>query len=70
MYHLPHNYRSHAGILNLATSVLDILKNFFPDSFDDLGDDKGMMLGPKPVILQTSGIELVNNFHIIWLYAI
>ncbi|XP_052678699.1 uncharacterized protein LOC128159600 isoform X3 [Crassostrea angulata] len=62
LYHLPHNYRSHAGILNLATSVLDILKYFFPDSFDDLGDDKGMMIGPKPVILRTSRKE---NLHLL-----
>ncbi|XP_056000419.1 uncharacterized protein LOC125653487 isoform X3 [Ostrea edulis] len=51
IHHLPHNYRSHAGILNLASSVLELVKEFFPESYDHLEKDSGMLDGPKPVIV-------------------
>ncbi|CAC5380295.1 TPR and ankyrin repeat-containing protein 1 [Mytilus coruscus] len=53
IYELPHNYRSHSGITALATSVLDILKDLFPDSFDSLPNDQCLFEGPKPVLLET-----------------
>ncbi|XP_063425387.1 TPR and ankyrin repeat-containing protein 1-like [Mytilus trossulus] len=53
IYELPHNYRSHSGITALATSVLDILKDLFPDSFDSLPSDQCLFKGPKPVLLET-----------------
>ncbi|XP_052085613.1 uncharacterized protein LOC127723124 [Mytilus californianus] len=53
IYELPHNYRSHSGITALATSVLDILKDLFPDSFDSLPNDQCLFKGPKPVLLET-----------------
>ncbi|XP_062596605.1 TPR and ankyrin repeat-containing protein 1-like [Saccostrea cucullata] len=54
LFHLTHNYRSHAGILNLASGILEILKEFFPESYDHLERDVGMIDGPKPVILKQS----------------
>ena len=52
LHHLLYNYRSHAGILQLASSVIDLLHRFFPASFDDnLPRDQGMFDGPKPVLL-------------------
>ncbi|XP_013405370.1 TPR and ankyrin repeat-containing protein 1 [Lingula anatina] len=53
VYQLTHNYRSHAGILDLASSVIDLLVKFFPESFDRLERDQGLFLGPKPVLLQS-----------------
>ncbi|OPL33891.1 hypothetical protein AM593_06298, partial [Mytilus galloprovincialis] len=53
IYELPHNYRSHSGITALATSVLDVLKDLFPDSFDSLPSDQCLFKGPKPVLLET-----------------
>ncbi|CAC5364350.1 unnamed protein product [Mytilus coruscus] len=53
IYELPHNYRSHSGITALATSVLDVLKDLFPDSFDSLPNDQCLFKGPKPVLLET-----------------
>ncbi|CAG2203732.1 TPR and ankyrin repeat-containing protein 1 [Mytilus edulis] len=53
IYELPHNYRSHSGITALATSVLDILKDLFPDSFDSLPSDQCLFEGPNPVLLET-----------------
>ena len=51
VYQLTHNYRSHAGILNLASSVIDLLLHFFPESFDRMERDQGLFNGPKPVLL-------------------
>ena len=53
LYQLTHNYRSHAGILRLASSVVDLLLYYFPDSFDRLERDKGLFEGPKPVLLES-----------------
>ena len=53
VYELTHNYRSHAGILNLASSVTDLLSHFFPESFDQMARDQGLFDGPKPVLLES-----------------
>ena len=53
VYQLTHNYRSHAGILNLASSVIDLLLHFFPESFDRMERDQGLSNGPKPVLLDS-----------------
>lgn len=47
------NYRSHSGILKLAGSIIDLIKEFFRDSIDHLPDDKGMFPGPVPVFLDS-----------------
>ncbi|CAG5125043.1 unnamed protein product, partial [Candidula unifasciata] len=54
VHQLTHNYRSHTGILSLASAVLDILLELFPDSFDPLEKDQGMFAGPKPIIIESS----------------
>ena len=56
LYQLIHNYRSHAGILRLASSVVDLLLHFFPESFDRLEKDQGLFDGPKPVILESCSL--------------
>ena len=53
LYQLTHNYRSHAGILRLASSVVDLLLYYFRDSFDRLQKDEGLFDGPKPVLLES-----------------
>ncbi|XP_048589125.1 TPR and ankyrin repeat-containing protein 1 isoform X2 [Nematostella vectensis] len=53
LYQLTHNYRSHVGILKLASCVVDLLVYFFPDSFDRLRKDQGLFDGPKPVLLES-----------------
>ena len=53
LYQLTHNYRSHAGILRLASSVVDLLLHYFPESFDRLEKDQGLFEGPKPVLLES-----------------
>ena len=48
------NFRSHTGVLNLAASVIDVLKKFFYNSFDNLPRDEGMFPGPKPKVILSS----------------
>jgi ATP-dependent exoDNAse (exonuclease V) beta subunit len=52
VYQLTHNYRSHAGILRVANSVVDLLLEFFPQSLDKLAPDCALFEGPRPVVLQ------------------
>ncbi|XP_038048876.1 TPR and ankyrin repeat-containing protein 1-like [Patiria miniata] len=53
VYQLTHNYRSHAGILNLASTIVDLMTHFFPNSFDRLKRDQGLFHGPSPVLLES-----------------
>jgi hypothetical protein len=53
---LTHNYRSHAGILRLAASVVELLYFFFSDSLDKLPPDFGLFQGPKPVLMEVSSV--------------
>jgi hypothetical protein len=53
LYQLTHNYRSHAGNLRLASSIVDLMVAFFPESFDRLQRDQGLFEGPKPVLLES-----------------
>lgn len=53
VHQLTHNYRSHAGILSLASSILDLMIRFFPESFDRLNKDQGLFPGPSPVLLES-----------------
>lgn len=52
-FNLTINYRSHSGILKLAGSIIDLIKEFFRDSIDHLPDDEGMFPGPLPVFLDS-----------------
>ena len=50
------NYRSHAGVLNLAASVIDLMDHFFKQSFDSyLPRDKGILEGPCPLLINDHG---------------
>ncbi|KAH9510302.1 hypothetical protein Btru_042714, partial [Bulinus truncatus] len=53
LYQLTHNYRSHAGILSMASAILDIIVELFPDTIDCLQKDQGLFDGPKPVIIES-----------------
>ena len=55
VHHLVINFRSHSGILRLAASITDVLKEFFPHSFDhqDLPRDEGLVSGPIPLLFHS-----------------
>ena len=52
--HLTVNFRAHAEILKLATSVTALLIKYFPYSFDHKGIpcEEGLADGPKPICLE------------------
>ena len=53
---LETNFRSHSGILSLASSITDIIEHFFPYSFDKLAKEVGMLPGPKPILVQSADV--------------
>uniref|UniRef100_A0A4X2LFF3 Tetratricopeptide repeat and ankyrin repeat containing 1 n=1 Tax=Vombatus ursinus TaxID=29139 RepID=A0A4X2LFF3_VOMUR len=57
IYQLYQNYRSHSGILNLASGVVDLLQYYFPESFDRLPRDAGLFDGPKPTVLESCSVS-------------
>ncbi|NXA75537.1 TRNK1 protein, partial [Thryothorus ludovicianus] len=57
IYHLYQNYRSHSGILRLASGVVDLLQHYFPESFDRLPRDRGLFDGPKPTVLESCSVS-------------
>ncbi|XP_043544767.1 TPR and ankyrin repeat-containing protein 1-like [Chiloscyllium plagiosum] len=57
IYQLHQNYRSHSGILNLASGVVDLLQYYFPESFDRLPRDSGLFDGPKPSLLESCSVS-------------
>lgn len=50
-------YVIYIGILNLASSVVDLLQHFFPESFDRLPRDCGLFDGPKPTVLDSCSVS-------------
>ncbi|NXE98771.1 TRNK1 protein, partial [Menura novaehollandiae] len=57
IYQLYQNYRSHSGILRLASGVVDLLQHYFPESFDRLPQDIGLFDGPKPTVLESCSVS-------------
>ncbi|NWS71047.1 TRNK1 protein, partial [Crotophaga sulcirostris] len=57
IYQLYQNYRSHSGILRLASGVVDLLQHYFPESFDRLPKDCGLFDGPKPTVLESCSVS-------------
>ena len=53
LHNLTLNFRSHSGILGLAGSIIDIIKEFFIQSIDCLPNDINMLSGPTPVIVES-----------------
>lgn len=70
MFTLSKNYRSHQGILALASLVMGLIWQGFPDTVDKLEPEIGNLNGPKPVlfigvdynynVLRSSNVGLVN----------
>ncbi|CAH9094296.1 unnamed protein product [Cuscuta epithymum] len=52
---LHQNFRTHAGVLRLAQSVIDILSHYFPLSIDVLSPETSLIYGEAPVLLRQQG---------------
>ncbi|XXG72001.1 hypothetical protein AAC387_Pa07g1195 [Persea americana] len=57
IFHLNQNFRTHAGILKLAQSVVDLLYRFFPMSIDVLSPETSQIYGEAPLILDSGNDE-------------
>ncbi|PWA66761.1 DNA helicase, UvrD/REP type, P-loop containing nucleoside triphosphate hydrolase [Artemisia annua] len=58
MFQLSENFRTHAGVLNLAQSVINVLFHFFPLFVDALSPETSRISGELPVLFET---ENKNN---------
>ncbi|CAN1804440.1 TPR and ankyrin repeat-containing protein 1 [Linum perenne] len=57
IFHLSQNFRTHAGVLKLAQSVIDLLYHFFPSSIDKLSKETSRIFGESPVLLEAGSDE-------------
>eukprot|EP01065_Artemidia_motanka_P010929 TRINITY_DN1587_c0_g1_i4.p1 TRINITY_DN1587_c0_g1~~TRINITY_DN1587_c0_g1_i4.p1 ORF type:complete len:1594 (+),score=454.76 TRINITY_DN1587_c0_g1_i4:78-4859(+) len=55
---LRRNYRSHSGVLSVASVFNDVLSAWFPDTIDRMPADRGTKLGPRPTFLSCSTDQL------------
>lgn len=62
MFQLTVNYRSHAGIINCAQTVVDLLTALWPESIDRLSPDRGWRMGPKPKFVRRRGFQELFQF--------
>lgn len=57
IFHLNQNFRTHAGVLKLAQSVIDILYFYFPHSVDHLQPETSLIFGEPPILLESRNDE-------------
>ncbi|XP_021736173.1 uncharacterized protein LOC110717119 [Chenopodium quinoa] len=56
-FQLSQNFRTHAGVLNLAQSVIDLIWHFFPNSIDPLKPETSLLCGELPILLDCENCE-------------
>lgn len=59
LFMLAKNYRSHQGILSLASLVMEMLWNGFPETVDRLEPEIGQIHGPIPVFLLDCNVQML-----------
>ncbi|KAK9063833.1 hypothetical protein SSX86_017705 [Deinandra increscens subsp. villosa] len=57
IFQLKQNFRTHAGVLDLAQSVIDILYCYFSHSIDILEPETSLISGEAPVLLESGNDE-------------
>ncbi|KAI9335261.1 hypothetical protein BDR26DRAFT_866012 [Obelidium mucronatum] len=63
VFQLTKNYRSHDGILQVAASVLALLRKHFTGSIDTVAGEVGAIPGPQPVlVLQNNASDNIVSF--------
>ncbi|KAH7337929.1 hypothetical protein B0J17DRAFT_405385 [Rhizoctonia solani] len=48
LFHLSVNYRSHGGIVDCASAIVELVSELFPNSIDKLKKETGLIGGPRP----------------------
>ena len=61
MFTLSKNYRSHQGILALASLVMGMIWKGFPETVDKLEPEIGNLNGPKPVLFYGIDDEILRS---------
>ncbi|KAL6718624.1 hypothetical protein ACLMJK_002858 [Lecanora helva] len=61
MFGLSQNYRSHQGILNVASMIIDLLWKAFPGTIDKLSPETGILTGPKALLFIGCGSEVLRS---------
>ncbi|KAI3867923.1 hypothetical protein MKW92_035569 [Papaver armeniacum] len=56
-FQLNQNFRTHAGVLKLSQSVIELLYHFFPHSIDSLVPENSLIYGEPPVLLESVNDE-------------
>jgi hypothetical protein len=54
---LNQNFRTHAGVLKLSQSIIELLSHFFPHSIDSLKPETSLIYGEAPVVLECGNRE-------------
>ncbi|CAJ2636390.1 unnamed protein product [Trifolium pratense] len=54
---LTQNFGTHAGVLKLSQSIIELLSRFFPDSIDSLKPETSLIYGEAPVVLEYGNKE-------------
>ncbi|CAM8959009.1 unnamed protein product [Rhodiola kirilowii] len=57
IFNLSQNFRTHAGVLKLAHSVIDLIVRFFPKSIDVLPPETSLIYGKAPILLESGQNE-------------
>ncbi|KAM1966183.1 hypothetical protein ACFX15_046434 [Malus domestica] len=53
IFHLTPNFHTHAGVLKLSQSIVELLYRFFPLSIDILKPETSLIYGEAPVLLES-----------------
>ncbi|KAF9050293.1 hypothetical protein BJ165DRAFT_1341573 [Panaeolus papilionaceus] len=68
VFQLATNFRSHAGIVDCAHIVVELIKKYFPSTIDMLKRERGVVEGAKPMFCSDFDSEQfkegVGRFHI------
>ena len=56
-FHLTQNFRTHAGVLKLSQSIVELLCRFFPLFIDILSPETSLIYGEAPVLLESGEDE-------------
>ncbi|KAF7827415.1 recBCD enzyme subunit RecB, P-loop containing nucleoside triphosphate hydrolase [Senna tora] len=57
IFELSQNFRTHAGVLKLSQSIIELLFHFFPHSIDLLKPETSLIYGEAPVVLESGERE-------------
>jgi tetratricopeptide (TPR) repeat protein len=61
MFKLNKNFRSHQGIISLASFVMKLLYTGFPETVDKMEEERGQYAGPIPTLFLGFGAQILGS---------